>query len=148
MSDSRRQTWIQAPIEVVWNLIADIENHASWWPRVVETECDELGVGCVYREIVHTPFGNEDMTLKIEALDDCEEFRIRCVNTGTFVHFALTPAQAGTFVEGRMGMEPDGLASRVFDAVAGRIYFRRWLSESLDAMARVASDRATAPGAA
>jgi Polyketide cyclase / dehydrase and lipid transport len=148
MSDSRQQAWIQAPIDVVWDLIADVDNHPAWWPRIVESECDELGEGCTYRQVVHTPFGEDEMLLRIEAFDNCEEFRIRCVNTGTFVRFALTPAQAGTFVEGRMGMEPDGLADKVFDAVAGRIYFRRWLAASIEAMARIANERAKARDAA
>jgi uncharacterized protein YndB with AHSA1/START domain len=141
VSDTRRQAHIDAPLQVVWNLIADVERHDEWWPRIVETECEQLGEGCTYREVVRTPFGNEEMRLKIEAYDDCEEFRIRCMNTGTFVRFALTEARDGTFVDGRMGMEPDGLASRVFDAVAGRIYFRNWLSASLDALARAAEER-------
>jgi hypothetical protein len=142
MSETRRQAHIDAPIGVVWTLIADVERHGEWWPRIVETECDELGEGCTYREVVRTPFGNEEMKLRIEALDDCEEFRIRCANTGTFVRFALTEARDGTFVDGRMGMEPNGLAYRVFDAVAGRIYFRNWLAASLEALAEAARRRA------
>jgi hypothetical protein len=31
---------------------------------------------------------------------------------------------------------------KVFDAVAGKRYFRRWLEQSLDAMERVARERA------
>jgi hypothetical protein len=142
MSDCRRQAHIEAPIAIVWELIADVERHEEWWPRVLETECKELGEGCTYRQVVHTPLGNDEMNLRIETLDDCEEFRIRCVDTGTFVRFGLTEAQDGTFVDGRMGMEPDGLAYRVFDALAGRIYFRRWLAESLDAMSAAARRRA------
>ena len=142
MSDCRRQAHIDAPIRVVWDLIADVERHAEWWPRVVETECEQLGEGCSYREVVNTPFGTDEMKLRIEAFNDCEEFRISCANTGTFVRFSLTQAQGGTFVDGSMGMEPDGLAYRVFDAVAGRIYFRNWLAESLEAMGRAAEGRA------
>jgi hypothetical protein len=97
--------------------------------------------------VTRTPFGNDDMELRIDALNDCEEFRIKCVNTGTFVRFGLTEARGGTFVDGRMGMEPNGLAYRVFDATAGRIYFRRWLAESLDAMAEAAQKREAAAGA-
>ena len=147
MSDCRRQAHIDAPIQVVWDLIADIERHEEWWPRVVELECEELGEGCTYRQVIRTPFGNDEMKLRIEALDECEQFRIRCVDTGTFVNFALTEAQDGTFIDGRMGMDPEGLASRVFDAVAGRIYFRNWLAESLDAMGNAAEQRAKAPAA-
>jgi uncharacterized protein YndB with AHSA1/START domain len=147
MSDCRRQAHIDAPIGVVWDLIADVESHQEWWPRIVEVECEQLGEGCTYRQVTRTPFGNDEMKLRIDALDECERFRIRCVNTGTFVNFGLTEAQDGTFVDGEMGMEPEGLANRVFDAVAGRIYFRNWLAESLEAMSRAAEQRAKAPAA-
>ena len=33
-------------------------------------------------------------------------------------------------------MEPTGFVYRMFDATAGRIYFRRWLEQSLDALSR------------
>jgi hypothetical protein len=33
---------------------------------------------------------------------------------------------------------------RIFDVVAGKRYFRRWLEQSLDAMERVARERAAA----
>lgn len=148
MSDCRSQAHIEAPIRVVWDLIADVDRHPEWWPRVVEIECEELGEGCTYRQVTRTPFGNEKMELKLEALNDCEEFCIRCINTGTFVRFGLTEAQGGTFVDGRMGMEPNGLANRVFDTIAGRIYFRRWLAESLDAMGTAAEKRAETADAA
>ena len=45
-----------------------------------------------------------------------------------------------------LGMNPRGRANRVFDAVAGRIYFRRWLDASLQGL-REASERGLrAPG--
>ena len=75
------------------------------------------------------------MKLEIDRCTIPSEFKIHCLNTGTFVRFGLTEAQGGTFVDGRMGMDPDGLVNKVFDAAAGRIYFRRWLAASLDAMA-------------
>ena len=143
VSDSRQQVWIDAPVQVVWELIADINRHPEWWPRVIEVECEELAVGCTYREVVTTPVGKDEMTLEIERLDDCEELAIRCVNTGTFVQFALTEAQGGTFVDGRMGMDPQGLGNRVLDAIVGQRYFRAWLGRSLDAMRRAAAERAS-----
>jgi hypothetical protein len=148
MSDCRRQAHIDAPIEVVWELIADVNRHPEWWPRVVETECEQLGEGCTYREVIRSPVGEDEMHLKIEAFDEHEEFRISCMNTGTFVRFGLAEAQGGTFVDGRMGMVPHGLAYRAFDAVAGRIYFRRWLAASLEALGEAARQRAEGDAAA
>jgi uncharacterized protein YndB with AHSA1/START domain len=148
MSDSRQQVWIDAPVEVVWELIADINRHPKWWPRVVDVQCDELAEGCTYREVVSTPvIGEEKMELEIERLDDCEELAIRCINTGTFIQFALTEAQGGTFVDGRMGMDPRGFANRVFDTIIGQRYFRAWLGDSLGSMRRACEELAATRGA-
>lgn len=145
MSHCQRQTFIDAPVEVVWALISDINRHEEWWPRIVEAECEELEEGCTYREVVRGPFGSDDeMVMRIDELRDCDEFRIRCVNTGTFVRLALTAAQGGTFVEAEMGMDPASMGPRVWDVVAGKHYFRRWLEQSLEAMEETARSRAEA----
>jgi hypothetical protein len=96
VSDCRQQAWIEAPVEVVWDLIADVNRHLEWWPRVVDVQCDGL---------------------------------------------ELTAAQDGTFVDGRFGMDPADLGHRVFDAVAGKRYFRRWLANLLEAMREAAVHR-------
>ncbi|MGH2961995.1 MAG: SRPBCC family protein [Solirubrobacterales bacterium] len=142
MSDSRQQVWIDAPLEVVWELIADVNRHPQWWPRVVDVQCDELAEGCTYREVVSTPVGKDEMELEIERLDDCEELAIRCINTGTFVQFALTEARGGTFVDGRMGMDPQGVVNRVVDTIIGQRYFRAWLGNSLDSMRQACEELA------
>ncbi len=147
MTDCRQQAWIDAPKEVVWELIADVNRHPEWWPRIVEVDCEEVSESCTYRQVVQTPFGKDDMNIIVDRLDDPREMSIRCINTGTFVHLVLTDAQGGTFVEGRFGMEPKGFRNRTFDALAGRRYFRRWLQESLEAMDRVATERERAGSA-
>jgi uncharacterized protein YndB with AHSA1/START domain len=142
MSDSRQQVWIDAPVRVVWDLIADVERHPEWWPRVIAVRCEGLEEGCTYREVVQTPIGKDEMELEVERLDDCEELAIRCINTGTFVQFALTEARGGTFVDGRMGMDPSGVVDRVIDTIVGQRYFRAWLTDSLEGMRDAALDRA------
>jgi uncharacterized protein YndB with AHSA1/START domain len=137
--------WIDAPPTIVWELIADVERHPEWWPRVVAVECEGLEEGCTYRKVVSTPIGKDEMELEVERLADCEELAIRCVNTGTFIQFALTEAQDGTFVDGRMGMDPTNLASRLIDITVGQRYFRAWLADSLDAMRAAATERAREP---
>jgi uncharacterized protein YndB with AHSA1/START domain len=144
VSEARRQAYIDAPVEAVWRLLEDVDRHPDWWPRVVEVECDGLEAGCTYREVVQTPFGKDEMHLRVDRLDDCRELLIRCVNTGTFVHFTLAEAQDGTFVEARFGMEPSTLKHRAFDMAIGKRYFRSWLESSLDAMERACQERAPA----
>ena len=116
----------------------DVNRHPDWWPKVVEVECEGLEEGCTYRQVTQTPFGYQELDVVVDRLEELRELRIRCVNTGTFVDLALTPAGTGTFIDARFGMEPLTARTRIFDAVAGKRYFRRWLEQSLDAMQRVA----------
>jgi hypothetical protein len=144
VSQCRQQTYIDAPVPVVWRLIADVDRHPEWWPRIVEVQCEGLEPACTYREVVRTPFGKDEFQLFVEDLKDCERFRIRCLNTGTYFDIALTEARGGTFVDGEAGMEPQRMGLRVFDAVAGKRYFDDWLRKSLLAMREVAEERANA----
>ena len=142
MSLCRRQGFIDAPLEIVWDLVSDIERHPEWWPRVIEVQCDGLDEGCTYRQLTQTPLGKDEMNLLIEGREELRNLRIRCLNTGTFVRFELTGARGGTFVDGEMGMEPDRLTNRIFDALAGKRYFTSWLGQTLDALDEVAKERA------
>jgi uncharacterized protein YndB with AHSA1/START domain len=148
VSDCRRQALIDAPVEAVWALVRDVNRHPDWWPKVVEVQCDGLEEGCTYRQVTQTPFGYQELDVIVDRLDELRELRIRCVNTGTFVDLALTSAGTGTFVDARFGMEPLTTRTRVFDAVAGKRYFRRWLEQSLDAMQRVAREQPSEAAAA
>lgn len=146
MSLCRQQGFVEAPLAVVWELIADVERHPEWWPRVVEVECEGLDEGCTYRQVTQTPLGRDEMHLLIESKDELRNLRIRCVNTGTFVRFGLTGAQEGTFVDGEMGMDPERVHHRVFDAVVGRRYFDSWLRATLEALREVAPQRVRGAG--
>jgi hypothetical protein len=129
---------------VVWELISDIERHPEWWPRVIEVECEGLDEGCTYRQLTQTPVGKDEMQLLIENRDELRRLHIRCLNTGTFVRFEITEARGGTFVDGEMGMEPEGLRARIFDATAGRRYFSDWISKTLVALEEAAKARTAA----
>jgi uncharacterized protein YndB with AHSA1/START domain len=142
LSRCRQQTFIDAPREVVWQLIADVEHHPDWWPDVIEVDSAEIAEGCEYREVMKVPMGKAERQFRINAFDDPERFHIKCVNTGGFVEIELTGAQDGTFVTAEAGMEPKTVRFRVFDAVAGRRDFTRWLEKSLEAMRDVATKRA------
>jgi uncharacterized protein YndB with AHSA1/START domain len=138
VSLTRQQGYIDAPVEVVWELLADVDRHPEWWPRVVEVECEGLEAGCTYRQVIQTPMGPDAMSMFVDRFDECRNLSIRCVNTGTFVRMELAEAQDGTFLEAEMGMDPSGVRQRVFDAVAGKRFFRAWLRETVEALGRVA----------
>jgi hypothetical protein len=141
MSEVRQQALIEAPPEVVWELIADVNRHPDWWPDIVEVDCEDFHQGCTYREVKKVPFGTDELNLLVEEADECQRFRINCLKTGSFLDIGLTAAQDGTFVDASAGMDPTGFQYRVFDAIAGRRYFSRWLERSLEAMKRVAASR-------
>lgn len=142
MSLCRHQGFIDAPVDVVWDLISDIEHHPEWWPRVVEVEVNGDAEGDSYRQVTQTPVGKNEMQLLIESREELRNLRIRCLNTGTFLRFEMTDAHGGTFVDGEMGMEPHGLKARLFDAAAGRRYFRDWISATFKALDQAAKRRA------
>jgi hypothetical protein len=146
MSHCRQQAFIDAPPQVVWNLLSDVERHDEWWAGMVEVECEGLEAGCKYRQVQTDPFGHEaEETLTVEHMEDCEELSIHCLDTGTFVRFVLTEAQGGTFVDGEAGMEPPSVKHRVWDTVAGKRWYRDWLAKSLDTLGEIAArERKTA----
>jgi len=72
----------------------------------------------------------------LDRRDDLREVRMSCQLTGMYADWLLTPAQGGTFVELEMGMQPRRLGDRIFDKTLGQSYFRRWSSQSMDALRR------------
>ena len=146
MSAARREAFIDAPVQVVWDLVSDVERHPEWWPRVIEVQCDGLEEGCTYRQLTKVPLGRDEMKLHVDHLEDCQNLSIRCLNTGSYVRFLLTEAQGGTFVDTEIGMEPQSLRNRVFDTVAGRRYFTAWLAQTIEALERAALERARVTG--
>jgi len=127
---------VDAPVERVWELIGDVTRHPEWWPRVEEVECDLLDVGCTYRQVTKRPDKTIRTTISIESLDDCEQLRVRCTETGMYAHFLLTPAQGGTFVDLELGVEEEGLA-RIFAAA----FIRRWVAQSAQGLRRAAAEQ-------
>jgi hypothetical protein len=144
MSDVRQQALIEAPPQVVWELITDVDRHPEWWPDMIDVECDGLEAGCEYRAVEQMPVLKAERRFLVEELDECSRFRINCLSTGTYVDFTLTEARGNTFVEGNVGMNPASLRYRVVDAITGRRYFTRWLQRSLGAMKEIAASRAGA----
>jgi hypothetical protein len=143
MSECRHHVLVRAPIERVWELVGNPARHPEWFPRVMEVRGDRYEVGDVYVQVTRNPLGAQTTTLKIDRLEEMRELHFHCRDTGMYVHWLLTPARDDTFVEAEFGMEPLALTYRAFDATVGRMYFRRWLNASLEALEREA--RAMSP---
>jgi uncharacterized protein YndB with AHSA1/START domain len=138
MSACRRQALIEAPPPRIWELVGDPRRHPEWWPRVIEVRGERFDEGSSYGQVTKSPTGPVETTFEIERLDDLREIHMRCTATGMYSHWLLTEAQGNTFVDVELGMDPATIANRVFDAAIGRLYFRRWLEQSLDALERAA----------
>ena len=134
MSACRRQALIDASVESIWDLVGNPARHPEWWPRVVEVRGERFQTDDRYVQVTRTPFGTNKTTLEVERLDDLKEIRLRCLDTGTYANWLLTPAQGNTFVDVELGTHPESLSNRLFDRVAGQTYFRRWVETSLEAL--------------
>jgi Polyketide cyclase / dehydrase and lipid transport len=141
MPSARRQVMVDAPVEQVWELIGDIKRHPEWWPRVEEVDCDLLEERSTYRQVTRRPDKTIETTMSVEMLDDCEHLQVRCLDTGMYARFLLTPAQDGTFVQGEFGIEDRGIAG-----IVGAVFVRRWIAKSLEGLRRAATSSAAAAG--
>ena len=140
MSCYRQQAQLDVPLAAVWELVGNVERHAEWWPRVIDVHCDGLEEGCSYRQVYKSPMGVIETEVSVERLDDCHELLLRCLDTGTYTRWLLTDAQGGTFIDAEFGLDPKTARTRVFDMVAGKRYFRRWLDESIEGLRRAAHE--------
>jgi len=139
MSEYRQQGLIAAPIERVWSLVGNPGGYPDWFPRVLEVRGDVFDVGTIYTQVTRNPLGSRTTSLQIDELEDMRSLRFHCLDTGLFANWVLTPAQSSTFVDAEFGMAPATLGNRLFDATAGRTYFRRWLEETFQALERAAA---------
>jgi len=146
MSVVRRQALINAPPSRIWELVGDPRRHPEWWPRVIEVRGEEFDQGSDYAQVTRTPTGRIETKMSVERLDDLREIHLRCMTTGTYAHWLLTEARGDTFVDVEFGMDPAGVGERIFDATFGRLYFRRWLDQSLEAIEAVAAKQPPRPG--
>ena len=140
MSMHRRDALIEAPVARVWELVGNPSRHPSWWPRIVEVRGERFEVDDRYVQVTTTPTGSHETTLAVDARHELREIGMHCLNTGMFARWRLAEARGQTFVELDLGMEPGSPQMRMFDATVGRLYFRRWAEQSIDALKRAATD--------
>jgi uncharacterized protein YndB with AHSA1/START domain len=139
MSVCRNQALINAPPGRVWALVGDPGRHPEWWPRVVEVRGERFDEGSNYAQVTKEPAGRIETIMSVERLEDVREIHMRCTKTGTYARWLLTEAQGNTFVDVEFGMDPIRLSDRIADATIGKLYFRRWLSQSLAALEKAAT---------
>jgi uncharacterized protein YndB with AHSA1/START domain len=140
MADWTEQGTIDAPTEDIWRLVADPARYPEWWPRWVEVQGERFDEGTEFVQVMKTPVGRAETTFKIDRMDDMREIRMHCMKTGLFADWRLTDAQGGTFVEIRAGVDPIGSA---LERRLAKLFFRRWATESFEALGRTVRSRKT-----
>ena len=134
MSVHRQQAHLDAPLEVVWDLVGTPGRYPEWWPRVIEVRGESFEEGDEYAQVTKDPIGKTESNFLLERRDNLREIRMSCQLTGMYAQWLLTPAQGGTFVELEMGVEARRLGDQILDRAFGRVYFRRWANQSLDGL--------------
>lgn len=125
---------INAPPSRIWELVGDPRRHPEWWPRVIEVRGERFEQGAEYAQVTRDLTGKVETAMRVERLEDLHEIHMRCQSTGMYARWLLTEARGDTFVDVEFGIDPVGPANRAFDATLGRLYFRRWLNQSLSAL--------------
>ena len=132
----RQQTFVDAPLETVWELAADPDRQTEWWPDTIVFECidGDLEQGCRIRNVQSRPWPTSDLetTLEVDTMIPGKELTIRCMDTGTYSRCVLTEGQGGTFLEMEAGNDPANLKVRMQIAMAGERLFRRWVEHALE----------------
>ena len=83
--------------------------------------------------------GRDEAHLLVDRREELRELHMHCTLSGMFVHWQLTDAQGGTFVDAEFGMDPLNRRYQAFDFALGRRFFRRWLSEAMTGLKEAAS---------
>jgi polyketide cyclase/dehydrase/lipid transport protein len=138
----RQQAFIDAPLDVVWELAADPDRQTEWWPDTISFEVvdGQFEQGCHIRNVQSRPWPMSDLetTLEVDTMIPGKELYIRCMDTGTYSRAVLTEGQGGTFMEMEAGNDPKNLKVRMQIAMAGERLFRRWVEHALEGLKRAA----------
>jgi hypothetical protein len=144
MSEVRTQALVDSPIATVWGLVGDPNRYPEWLPRVFEVQGERFEEGEEFVQVSRQPlFGNTEAHFLLDRMEELREIRMHCTISGMFVHWQLTEAQGGTFLNAAFGMEPLRRRDRLADLTVGRRFFSRWLAEAVDSLKSAARERTT-----
>ena len=137
MSVVHEHVLLDAPSSTVWELVGDPRRYPEWLPRVFEIQGERFEERAEFVQVSKQPlFGRSEAYFQIDRMNELREIRMHCTVSGMFVHWRLTDAQGGTFVDAVFGMEPLRRRDRVIDFTVGRRFFRRWLVEAVESLKR------------
>jgi uncharacterized protein YndB with AHSA1/START domain len=137
MSGIHEQALLDAPVSTVWELVSNPRRYPEWFPRVLEIQGERFEEGEDFIQVTRLPLGKRDeIHFLIDQLDELREIRMHCMVSGMFVHWQLTDAQGGTFLDAEFGIDPIRRRDRVSELTWGRRFLRRWLVEAVAGLKR------------
>ncbi len=147
MSEVHAQALIDSPISTVWELVGDPTRYPEWLPRTLEIQGERFDEGDEFVQVSQQPlFGRTEAHFLVDSKDELREIRMHCTISGMFVHWQLTEAQGGTFLNAIFGMEPRRPRDHLSDFTVGRRFFSRWLAEAVDSLKSAAAGLSRSAG--
>jgi uncharacterized protein YndB with AHSA1/START domain len=141
VSSWRQQVVIEAPVEQVWTYVGDPRRYPDWAGNVIGiTGLATVERDAEFQQVSKSPVGKAETTFRIEELDDLRTIKLRCQQSGYYSRWVLTEAQASTFAEVEIGIEPTAVQYRLLFGALGKRYFRRLVERALDGL-RTTLDR-------
>jgi Polyketide cyclase / dehydrase and lipid transport len=141
MSEVHVQAHLDAPVASVWDLIADPRRYRDWFPRTLEVRGERFSEGVEFVQVFQQPLvGRTEANFLIDRMNELQDLRMHCTISGLFIHWQLTGAQGGTFLDASFGMDPVRRLDRLTDPIFGRRFFERWLAEAVDRLKQAATE--------
>jgi uncharacterized protein YndB with AHSA1/START domain len=142
VSSWKQQALIEAPLESVWELLADPARYPEWASEVIEVTGapSRIERGSTFDVTGGGPLGRTyTTTFRIEELEEMRTLKMQCQVSGFYSHWLLTEARGNTFAEVELGVEPKpGLRARVAEVTHTKRYLRRAVDQTLDSLRRAA----------
>ena len=136
------QAVLDAPVATVWELVSNPQRYPEWFPRVLEIQGERFDEGEDFIQVTRLPLGKRDeIHFLIDQLDQFREIRMHCMISGMFIHWQLTDAQGGTFLDAEFGIDPIRRRDRVSELAWGRRFLRRWLVDAVAGLKRASTVR-------
>ena len=150
MASWRQQALIEAPVEEVWEILADPVRGPDWDQDVLAITGAPVKIekGSTFELTGRGPMGlTGTSTFKVEEFEEMHELKMQCQTSGFYAHWLLTKAQEGTFAELELGHEqevpPDpGLKERAVRALYTKSYLRRAVEKTLDGLRKAVRGKA------
>jgi uncharacterized protein YndB with AHSA1/START domain len=142
MASFKQQALIDAPVERLWDVLADPATYPHWASDSVDVTGlpTKIEKGATFEQTSPGPLGStQTTTFKVEELDDLHEIKLRCQSSGYYSHWVLTRAQDQTFADVEIGVEPIGVHGRVAQVAFPKRVLRQVVNQSLDGLKRVVS---------